>query len=150
MLVLNKHLSLWLAVFILETDNPSRWIIRLLFYVCSINTGRNPTRTESAYVSSSSIYTRRITGRINSQSKYVCRKGVGTSQNPSSLGGLFVLAANFKMATVAQFFRLDFFSRSNSPTNCSDIRASSNASFMCKLSITDFNRGKAEYQKNNL
>ena len=37
-----------MAVFILETDNPSRRIVRLLFYVSSINTGRTTTSTESA------------------------------------------------------------------------------------------------------
>ena len=37
-----------LAVFMLETDNPSRRIMRLLFCVSSINTGRTATSTESA------------------------------------------------------------------------------------------------------
>ena len=37
-----------MAVFILETDNPSRRVIRLLFYVSGINTGRTTTSTESA------------------------------------------------------------------------------------------------------
>ena len=41
-------LKVRMAVFILETDNPSRRIVRLLFYVSSINTGRTTTNTESA------------------------------------------------------------------------------------------------------
>ena len=34
-----------MAVFLLETDNSSRRIIRLLFYVSSINTGRTTKRS---------------------------------------------------------------------------------------------------------
>ena len=82
-----------MAVFILETDNPSRRIIRLLFYVSNINTGRITTSTESASDSSSRIYTR----RINSQNDEVCRKGEGTSQTQQSWRRSFL-----KIATLAQ------------------------------------------------
>ena len=70
-----------MAVFILETDNPSRRIIRLLFYVSNINTGRTTTSTESASDSSSRIYTR----RINSQNDEVCRKSEKKKQKKTPL-----------------------------------------------------------------
>ena len=47
-LVIGETLMAKMAVFILQTDNPSRRIIRLLFYVSSINTGRITASTKSA------------------------------------------------------------------------------------------------------
>ena len=79
------------------TDNPCRRIIRLEVNASSIKTGRTVRLTVSLSNSSSRIYTER---RCTSREKRARGKGMGTCQ--------IHLAADFKMATIAQFVKFLF------------------------------------------
>ena len=82
------------------TDNPCRRIIRLEVNASSIKTGRTVRLTVSLSNSSSRIYTERINYRCTSREKRARGKGMGTCQ--------IHLAADFKMATIAQFVKFFF------------------------------------------